>query len=170
MISKPESNEYDPFYAGYVGLVIEKDILAFLASQGEDMINFFNALPLDKIEYAYSEGKWTIKQLLRHMIDAERVFAYRIMTLGRCDSTSLPGFHEEDYMLNADDSNNSYDILIEEFELLRKANLIMVSNLPKSVHTFVGRVNNAVTSTRALIFIMAGHAAHHMNILQERYL
>ncbi|MFY0627345.1 MAG: DinB family protein [Reichenbachiella sp.] len=170
MISKPELSEYNSFYKGYINLVLDKNILDYLKNQLSDMLDLFKGLPSDKIDYSYAERKWSIKQLFRHMIDAERVFAYRILALSRLDTTSLPGFDENEYADQSNDSKNTMDELIEEFEFLRKSNISMIDNLDPTVLTFVGTVNGSPTSCRALIYILAGHIAHHLNIIHERYL
>ena len=170
MINKPESNEYHEFYAGYVAKVIDEDIRMFLENQNQDICTFLkNVLP-EKVNYAYSEGKWTIKQLVRHLVDAERVFGYRAMCIARKDTTKLPGFDEGDYMEAADDSKNSYHDLIHEFESLRVSNIRMIDNFTEQCFTRVGNANGSDISVRAIIYIMAGHVAHHKKIIQERYL
>lgn len=170
MISKPEIKEYHEFYAGYVDRVIDKDILDFLQKQNEEIRTFFEGMPHEKVNYAYDEGKWTIKQLVRHIADAECVFGYRALCIARNDKTKLPGFDEGEYIDAADDSKNSYQDLIDEFCALRDANVRMIGNFTEQCFTSIGNANGSEISVRAIVYIMAGHVAHHKAIIQERYL
>ncbi len=168
-IPKPQTTEYDPFYQGYIDQVIDKDIVPYLKEQKTEIEQFLQSLPADKIEYAYGPDKWTIKQVVRHMIDAERVFAYRLMSIARGEKKNLPGFEEKDYVSNANDSGNKFEYLIGEFVSLRSSNILMIQNLPDHCLEYLGSANDCPASARALVFIMAGHAAHHINVIKERY-
>lgn len=170
MISKPASSEYHDFYAGYVNQVINEDILSFLQKQNDEVSTFFRQIPEGKINYAYAQGKWTVKQLVRHISDAERVFGYRALTIARKDQTQLPGFDEGDYIASADDSDNVYESLVQEFQVLREANIHMIRNFNDQCFAQIGNANGTPISVRAIIYIMAGHVAHHKKIIEERYL
>lgn len=169
-ISKPEENEYHKFYAGYVNGVDSSDVLQCIKDQKEEFISFIRAIPDDRYNYAYAEGKWTIKQLLRHMIDAERMFAFRAMSIARGEQGMLPGFDEQGFVERADDSQNSINELLQEFESLRTSNIHMISNFTSQATERIGNANGAKVSVRAIIFIIAGHLAHHKRIITERYL
>ena len=169
MIPKPEKNEYNPFYQGYIDLVVDKDIVAFLKEQKKELEEFFTSLSEEKQNYSYADGKWTIKQVLRHMIDTERVFGYRAMCLARGEKQNLPGFEQDDYIETADDSENQFEYLVGEFVSLRNSNILMIQNLPDSSYSNLGSMSGNPASYRAAIFILAGHAAHHLNVLKERY-
>jgi len=169
MISKPEPGEYAPFYNTYVSL-IDGDIINLLTQLKDSTYQFFTALPADKADYAYADGKWTIKELLGHMIDAERVFAFRILCFSRGDQNNLPGFDENDYVDNADFNNRTMTDLAEEFRTVRTANLFMLKSLTAEQSMLIGTANNYAVSVRALAYIMAGHELHHLRIIKERYL
>ncbi|UXP31341.1 DinB family protein [Reichenbachiella agarivorans] len=170
-IAKPNAAEYNAFYQGYVDEVIQEgDIMQYLKTQRDEVVRFYEGLSQDKIEYAYEEGKWTMKQMLRHLIDAERVFGYRAMAIARGDKTQLPGFSEDDYVVYADDTANTIQDLITEFIQVRNANMSMIQNLNAASLARVGSANGSDTSARAIVYIVAGHLAHHLMILKERYL
>lgn len=169
-ILKPEESEYHPFYANYVNSVASSDIVNLLKDQQVEFVRFIRSIPEDRYNYAYAEGKWTVKQLVRHIIDAERMFAFRAMSIARGDQTMLPGFDEQGFVNRADDSQNTMDELLEEFLTLRAANNSMISNLTIQSTERIGNANGSKVSVRAIIFIIAGHLAHHQRIISERYL
>lgn len=170
IIQKPNESEYHPFYANYVNGVETTDVAKFLEEQQSSFVRFIRAIPQDRYNYAYAEGKWTIKQLVRHIIDAERMFAFRAMSIARGEQGMLPGFDEQGFVKRADDSQNTMDDLLNEFESLRDANNAMISNLTVQSTERIGNANGSQVSVRAIIFIIAGHLAHHQNIISERYL
>jgi uncharacterized damage-inducible protein DinB len=127
-------------------------------------------IPEEKAGFAYAEGKWTIIELLGHMLDTERIMAYRALRIARNDSTPLPGFEENDYVANAHFADRSLDSMREEFEYLRKANLFLIKSFNETEFSRVGISNDKPISVKALVFIIAGHLNHHIRILNERYL
>ena len=169
-MNRPEKNEYDPYYERYVSLVENRDIIDTLGAQPTQLQDLLTALPEEKGEFAYDEGKWSIKELIGHLIDGERMFAYRLFRISRADETPIEGFEQDGYIENAHSNRRSFSELLEEFSLLRRANLILIKNLTDDGWSRVGTANNAKISTRALIYIMAGHIEHHLGILKERYL
>ncbi|MEO9967221.1 MAG: DinB family protein [Reichenbachiella sp.] len=169
-ILKPEPNEYHEFYSNYVNLPNTDDILRYMADQKDEFIRFIQKIPVDKYNYAYAEGKWTIKQLVRHIIDAERMFAFRAMSIARGEQTMLPGFDEQGFVDRSDDSNNSMSDLLEEFESLRTSNVSMISHFTPQATKRIGNANGSQVSVRAIIFIIAGHLRHHKTVITERYL
>lgn len=169
-ISKPEASEYHEFYAGYIDGVDTADVLQYMRDQKDDFIHFIHSIPDDRYNYAYAEGKWTIKQLLRHIIDAERMFSFRAMSIARLEQAMLPGFDDKMYVKNADDSQNDINDLLEEFDGLRTSNIHMISNFTSQATERIGNANGSKISVRAIIFIIAGHLAHHKRIITERYL
>jgi hypothetical protein len=130
----------------------------------------FTALPDEKGTYRYEDGKWSIKEVLGHLIDGERIFAYRVFRIARADETPIEGFEQDGYIENAHSNERSFGGLLEEFNLLRRANLLFFDHLRDEQWRFVGVANNSRISVRAIAFIMAGHVRHHTNILSERYL
>lgn len=169
-ISRPKTDEYDPFYETYVSSVSSDDILSYLTVQGKNFVEFVQSIPEDRHIYAYQKGKWTVKQLLRHIIDAERMFAFRAMAIARGEQEMLPGFDEQRYVENADDSENTMQDLLEEFESLRTSNVCMISRFTTRTTARIGNANGSRVSVRAILFIIAGHLAHHKKIITERYL
>lgn len=170
MNNKPNKSDYDSYFDTYIGLVDTDDILEYLNKQGTDVIAMLRALPAKKHDFAYADGKWTVKQLLRHVIDMERIFGYRAMTIARKDKIELPGFDEDRYVATSNDSSNTFDSLIEEYDLLRKSNLMQFKHFTEEMFLEKGRANGTEVSVRAIIFIIAGHLEHHKTILKERYL
>ncbi len=169
-MNRPEKSEYDPYYENYISLVENDDIIDTLGSQPTRLQDVLTALPEDRGTYAYADGKWSIKQLLGHLIDGERMFAYRLLRISRDDQTPIEGFEQDGYIENANSNERSFAELLEEFSLLRRANMIFFSNMTPEAWARVGTANNAKISARALVYIMAGHIEHHLRILKERYL
>lgn len=169
-MTRPEKNEYDPYYERYVSLVEKDDIVGTLAAQPTQLQDLLTGLPEDKGAFAYADGKWSIKEVLSHLIDGERMFAYRLFRISRGDETPIEGFEQDGYIENAYANSRSFADLLEEFSLLRRANLMLVKNLTDEGWARIGTANNVKISARALIYIMAGHIEHHLGILKERYL
>ena len=161
---------YADFYANYVQLAASDDLVKTLKKNRKKFLALLDAIPSSKINHAYAEGKWTVKQLLQHIIDAERVFAYRAMRIARFDTTPLPGFDENAWAERADVTARGWNDMIKEFNELRKSNIRMVNQFNKEQLSAEGTASGHPVSTAALCFVMAGHVKHHMNILQERYL
>jgi hypothetical protein len=169
-MNRPETTEYDPYYERYVSLVADSDIIDVLGSQPTRLQDIFTAMPEEKGEFRYSDGKWSIKELLGHLIDGERMFAYRLFRISRGDETPIEGFEQDGYIENALSNQRSFADLLEEFSLLRRANMIFFKNMTDDAWLRVGTANNVKISVRALAYIMAGHVEHHLGILRERYL
>ena len=169
-MNRPEKTEYDPYYEKYVTLVANDDIVGTLAAQPTRLQDLLTGLPEEKGGFAYADGKWTVKEVLGHVIDGERMFAYRLLRISRADETPIEGFEQDGYIENAYSNSRSFADLLEEFSLLRRANLMLVKNLTDAGWARIGTANNVKISARALIYIMAGHIEHHLGILKERYL
>lgn len=169
-IPRPEKNEYAEYYERYVSLVGKKDILEALQKQVGDLRNLFAGRAAEKGDFRYAEGKWSVKELLGHLIDGERVFSYRALRISRGDKTPLASFEENSYVANSNFSNSEIADLIEEFSLLRQSNVLFFKNLADKAWLRTGTASNAEISVRALAYIMVGHIRHHANILRERYL
>lgn len=170
MITKPQAGEYAHFYETYVSLVNTDNIIGLLSQLQEDTFNFFTSLPADKADYAYAEGKWTIKQLLGHLIDAERVFAFRLLCFSRGDKNNLPGFDENSYVDNGGFEKRTITDLAEEFKTARRSNVLMLQGVSNEQSMLTGIANNYPISVRALAYIMAGHELHHLRVIKDRYL
>ena len=169
-MNRPETNEFAPYYNNYVSLITDEPITTVLEGQPGELSRLISGLPEEKGTYAYAEGKWTIKELLSHLIDGERIFAYRVLRISRGDKTPIEGFEQDGYIATSNANNRSFAELLEEFGLLRKANVLLVKNLSDESSRLMGTASDNPVSARALVYIMAGHVRHHQNILNERYL
>ena len=168
-MKRPQAEEFPLFYKGYVDTVSE-NVLTELEQQMESFSALLRSISAEKASFAYAEGKWTIKELAGHVIDTERIMAYRALRIARNDTTPLPGFDENDYVANAHFADRSLESLVDEFAALRKANMYLIRSLNAIEIDRSGISNEKPISVRALIFIMAGHVNHHIRILKERYL
>ena len=169
-MNRPEKNEYAEFYAGYISLVQETDIIAALLDQTNDLQTLFAEIPEEKGDFRYAEGKWSIREMLGHIVDGERVFSYRALRISRGDQTPLAGFEENFYVANSNFSNLKLAAALEEFSLLRQSNALLFKNLTDEMWAQTGTASDATISVRALAYISVGHIRHHANILRERYL
>src|SRR5438552_7620263 len=169
-MNRPETSEYDPYYERYISLVADSDIIGVLGAQPTRLQDIFTAMPEDKGGFRYADGKWSIKELLGHVIDGERMFAYRTFRISRGDETPIEGFEQDGYIENAHSNDRSFADLLDEFSLLRRANMIFFKNLADDAWLRVGTANNVKVSVRALVYIMAGHIEHHLEILKDRYI
>ena len=169
-MGRPQPSEYDPYYERYISLVENDEIIGTLGAQPTKLQDLLTALPEEKGDFRYAEGKWSIKDLLGHLIDGERMFAYRLFRISRGDQTPIEGFEQDGYIENAHSGSRSFGDLLEEFTLLRRSTMILIKNLTDEDWGRLGTANNVSVSVRALIYIMAGHIEHHLAILKERYL
>lgn len=167
---KPGPDEYDPYYSKYISLVPETDIRNAFASQPRELRSALNGVDDDRGTYAYADGKWTIKEVLSHLIDGERIFAYRMLRISRGDETPIEGFEQDGYIENSNANNRRFSELLDEFELSRKANTLMLNNLDETGLARIGTASGLPVSVRALANIAIGHVRHHVAILNERYL
>ncbi|WP_207513099.1 DinB family protein [Longitalea luteola] len=169
MLRKSEITVPD-FYKTYINALQEEELQEALANNTRRFRKLLKQIPHNKINYAYAEGKWTIKELLQHIIDAERVFIYRALTFARRDPAPLPGFDENNWAITAKAPKRKWNELVEEFKLLRNANEIFLNSLDNDQLLQTGSANNSTISVAGLAFVCAGHVAHHMRIIRERYL
>jgi hypothetical protein len=167
---RPEASEHNPYYARYIAMVPEDDGVQALENQLVEGLALFRAIPEAKGEHRYAPGKWTVKEVIGHVIDAERVFAFRAMCFARSDRTELPGFDENAYVPAGDFGRRTLADLANEWELVRRSNLAMFRGFGAGAWTRRGVANGSPISVRALAFIIAGHTRHHATILRERYL
>ncbi len=170
MNTKPGAEEYAPYYGKYVSLVPDGDIVGTLTKQLGDTLSAWRAVPADKAEHRYAPGKWTTKEMMAHVIDTERIMAYRALRIARGDKTALPGFEQDDFIAGGDWSNRTMADLADEFESVRKSNLYLFRNLSDAAWKQVGTASNNPVSARALAYIIAGHELYHQEILRDRYL
>jgi uncharacterized damage-inducible protein DinB len=168
--AKPESNEYASYYEKYVSLVPDANVVETLERQIEDTLALLRAVPEERGGHAYEAGKWSIKQVVGHIIDAERIFAYRALAIARGEKQPLPGMDQEEYMAGVDFDARTLADLLDEFAHLRSANVHMLRGLDADAWARRGVASNNEVTVRALTYIIAGHEAHHVRILRERYL
>ena len=168
--TRPEAGEYIAYYEKYIALVPKGDIVSALEREHKATLELLESLPDTKADYAYGAGKWTIKEVVGHLADAERIFSYRALRYARADNTALAGFDENTYVPAGEFGNRTLRDLIDELAAVRRATIALFRGLPPEAWERRGIANNAIVSVRALAWIAAGHEIHHRNILQERYL
>lgn len=166
----PNENEYASFYKNYVALVVGNNLKEVVENHTKNIHQFISNIPEEKADFAYAKDKWTVKDLLQHIIDAERIFIYRATRFARKDKQDLLGFEENDYATNSNTQNKSLQSLKDELLFLRKSTDIFLVNLDSEQLSESGKANNNLITVNAIGFIIFGHILHHINILQERYL
>ena len=164
----PKPEEHAPMMGNYIKLVADTDIISTLEQQNTTVFDLFNNLTEEKAMYAYGPDKWTLKQVIGHLIDAERTFAYRAYAFSR-GQNELPGFDENTYVERGGFNARSVQDLAAEFKAVRISNLYFIRALSAEQLTTIAISNNIPTSVRALVYVMAGHVQHHLNIVNERY-
>ena len=167
---RPKPEEYAPYYQKYIDKVKGDNPIKALENQIIAMQAFLSEIPEEKENYRYAEGKWSIKEIIGHLTDAERVFGFRALCFARKDKTPLPGFEENDYVAAANFQKRSFYNLVHEFNLVRESHLALFKTFDEDALSQIGTANNNLISVRALIFIMAGHEIHHLDVIRERYL
>jgi hypothetical protein len=168
--AKPQTNEYAPYYEKYVSLVPEGDVVETLESQLDDTLALLRGVKEDREGFRYAPGKWSIKEVVGHVIDTERIFSYRALAIARGEQQPLPGMDQDEYMAGANFDELTLAGLLEQFEHLRRANVLMLRGLSEEAWTRRGTASDNEVSVRAIAYIIAGHEAHHVKILRERYL
>ncbi|MFG6685955.1 DinB family protein [Mariniflexile sp. HNIBRBA6329] len=170
-ISELQTTEYHTFYSNYLALV-PKDLSLIdgFKDSSQDIIDFFQNIPAIKLNYAYANEKWNVKEVFQHLIDTERVFQYRCFCMARQDKTSLPGFEQNDYISPSNAKNKSLESLIEEFKTVRQSFIALLNSLNDEDLKCIGVANGNAMSARAAAFIILGHYQWHIDIIKERYL
>jgi hypothetical protein len=167
--SRPDASEYAPFYHGYVSNVPEGDVVALLRDGGRELMDSIGAIPEERGGYRYGEDKWTIREVVGHLTDAERIFTYRALRIARGDATPLAQFDENEYVRTAGSEQRSLAGLLRELVVVREASVLLFESLPEDAWVRRGIASGKEISVRALAYITAGHARHHLRILRERY-
>jgi hypothetical protein len=168
-MSRPLKDECGNFYQGYLDAATGNSVEELLQMHPDTINKSVLAIPNEKADVSYAPGKWTIKQMLQHMIDTERVFSYRALRVSRNDATPMAGFDENQYAANAPVDHRSIEDLKKEFLLLREATDLMIGSFNDSQLNNRGIASNASITLRAICFIIYGHNLHHLRILKERY-
>lgn len=169
-IPRPSPGEYPAYAAMYVDLVPDDgQVLAHLERGGRVVHDLFSSLSAERLAHRYAAGKWTPKEILLHLVDDERIYAYRALRFARGDSTELPGFDQEPYAVASRADGRSVQSLLEEHAAVRRATLTLFDNLPGEALARSGIANGAEVTVRALAYHIAGHELHHLAVLRERY-
>ena len=170
-MAKPLIEEYPVFFKTYMDMIPENGgLLDQLESSLELFEELLSEVEENKQEFSYAPGKWTIKEVVQHMIDVERVFVYRALRFSRNDNTVLRGFDENNYVSGYAINQRDFVVLLDEFCLLRRATIMMFKDFDKEILDRRGEVDGATVSVRALGYICSGHVQHHLKIIKERYL
>jgi len=170
LISQIPTTEYNDYYARYITLVKDYDIMEAL-SLSQQMVNAnFGSLSKEKQEFRYETGKWTPKEMLVHIIDTERIFAYRALRIGRNDKTHLCGFEQDNFIEPSKANDRPMRDILEEYNLVRFATIALSKSIPNNQLTNIGTASGNETSSRAALAMIAGHDVHHCQVLQEKYL
>jgi uncharacterized damage-inducible protein DinB len=163
-------NEFPDFYKSYIQVLEDVELIEELEICLHEFIKFVQNIPMDKFDFQYAEGKWTIKEIIQHLIDSERVFSYRALRISRNDKTPLPGFDENDYVANSNGKERSLQSLLTEMAVVRQATLSLFNSFSQEQLTKIGIASNKEVSVRAIGFIIIGHQKHHQKVFSERYL
>jgi len=169
-IPRPQADEYAPYFAQYLAKVPDGDLLDLLEAQWEELGCLLEDLDDEAADFRYAEGKWSVKEVLGHILDAERIFAYRLLRIARADPTPLAGFDENAYVAAAGFQARPLESLLEEYDLVRGHTLALLRGLDADCFRRSGTSNGKPVSARALAWLIAGHERHHMGVLKERYL
>ncbi|MBM1106973.1 DinB family protein [Aurantibacter crassamenti] len=162
--------DYHTFYQTYIDTLGDDELIDVHQRQFQNFPKFIESIPDEKLGYAYDRGKWTVAEVLLHVIDTERIFQYRALRFSRGDKTPLPGFEQDDYVPNSLANRRSKESLIEEYKAVRKSTIALFTSLDRPTLEIKGVASNAEMSVAAMGFIISGHQKHHRNILRERYL
>jgi hypothetical protein len=167
---KPIPGEYSPYQIAYINTVQEENIFKVLEGQLDFVPKFLSSISEEKGNYAYADGKWTVKQIIGHVIDTERIFAYRSLCIARGEKQTLPGFEQDDFVAAANFNNLKISDLISQFIKVRESNLLLFKSLDDKDFNKRGTVNNYEITVNAILYVIAGHLNHHLKILKEKYL
>ena len=168
--ARPASDEYAPYYEQYTGLVPEGNILSILTQQLASTLQLLGGIDEAKANGRYAPDKWSLKELVGHLVDSERVFGYRALRFARGDQTPLAGFEQDDFVRGANFDDQTLVDLATEFKYIRLSNIQFFKSLSAEAWQRRGAANDSAVSVRALAYIMAGHEAHHVKVLRTRYL
>lgn len=168
-IPRPQPGEYAPYYDRYINLVESDDILATLDQQRREMVLLLSGRSEEDGDFRYAPDKWSAKEVLGHICDAERIFAYRALRIARADATPMEGFEQDDYVRNGPFAQRLLSDSVEDFIAVRRATLSLFRNLDEAAWSRCGVANKNEVTVRALAYIIAGHELHHRRILEERY-
>ncbi|WP_316568251.1 DinB family protein [Neobacillus sp. YIM B06451] len=170
MYKRPEHGEYATYYEPYIALVPEGDIVSTLERQADETVILLKGLSDEQALFRYGKSKWSIKEVLGHMADTERIMAYRLLTIARGDTVPLPGFEENAYVREAGFDREPLENLLANFMAVRASTSALVRSLSEEAWPRTGNANGHLVSVRAIAAMIAGHELHHRKILMERYM
>ncbi len=168
--TKPVEGEYLPYQLNYIKRVPEGDMIRILRDDITETANFLKDLPAEKQNYRYAEGKWTIKEILQHLIDTERIMCYRALTFARNDKTELPGFEQDDYVRDGNANELDFREMVDEYVAVRNATIYMFKSFNDELLTRSGIANKGSVKVKSFAYVIAGHELHHMAIIREKYM
>lgn len=168
MLKRPEKEEYAQYYEAYVSKVPDGDYAAFLQSQLEEITALFAKFDDEKGLYRYAPGKWSLKEVLGHITDTERVMSYRMLRIARGDTTQLPGFDQDVFIANTSFDEMPIADLLQDFQAVRQSTFTLLKTITDSAWTRLGNASTYDITARALAYVIAGHAQHHLAVVQER--
>ncbi len=169
-MKRPNKGDYPEYFETYFQNINDENPIELMESQRIEMLNLLSTLNETEANHSYAEGKWSIKEVLGHLIDSERVFCYRAVTIARGETQSLPGFEQDDYINNANFNSRELSNLLDEYQKVREATIALFKSFDVNDYDKKGIANNNPLTVRAVLFLIPGHEKHHINILKERYL
>jgi hypothetical protein len=167
---RPEQSDYPEYYDRYIILVEDENIVRVMENQLQTSEKLFSSITEEQGNFAYADCKWTVKEVIGHLIDTERIMAYRALAIARGEKQSLPGFEQDEYIANCNFAERKLEDLINEYKTLRASNIALFNSFNEKELNRTGKANENKISVLSLAFIIAGHETHHTNILKERYL
>ena len=168
-MAKPIEGTFPPYFSRYIDLVNETKVTDALQAQNDLIENYFDGLEA-KADYAYAPGKWTLKEMLQHIIDTERIFCFRALCFARQEKANIPGFEEDDYAANSHANDRTWKSLCEEMKVVRKSTRLLFESFSNEDFQHSGSANNNAVTVLALGFMTVGHVYHHVSVIKERYL
>lgn len=169
ILERPTAAEYNPYYDHFISLVGEGDLLQILADSYQKTDDLLKDVTEEQANSSYAEGKWTIKELLVHLADTERVFGYRSMSIARGDQTAFPGFEHNDYVPLSGANERPLSDILEELSSIRASTISLFRGMPKEGFSRIGTASDSPASPLAIACIVVGHETHHRGVLEERY-
>ena len=169
IVGRPTPEEYPIYFKAYVDAVPQDDMFAALESSAHELVNLLNGLSEEQLNFRYAEGKWSVKEMVGHILDAERIFAYRALRFSRNDQTELSAFEEDDYVPQSNATHRTRESLVEEFKAVRLSSILFFRSCTEEMLLRSGKANGREVSVRALGWMMAGHLLHHLRVIRERY-
>ena len=170
MIENLSPKEYNSYYATYIAKVTNSDVVAGLEDSQKEFMEVMQTIPLEKLSYAYAEGKWTIAEVIQHILDTERIFGYRALRFARNDKTTLPGYEQDDYVPFSGANLCSKEELIADYNAVRVNSIALFRSFSSEMLERLGEASGSPMSCRAAGYILSGHQKHHVEVLKERYL